>query len=102
LKTEILGSYRITKEMILKKLKCTNLSQHDIDECLDIICAIKEGCSVFNIITNDGNYLLYVKNNKSKWKIYLLEKKRLVKMFISGVLAKMLKMKKFLYNKIFD
>lgn len=58
--------------MVLDKLN-NSLSKEEIDEYLDIISAINEGQSVFNLITNKGEYLLYVKgdaikNTKEKYK----------------------------------
>lgn len=62
MKTEIFSSEEITKEMALKELECAcTLTQEEIDEYLDIISAINEGQSVYNLVTNRGEYLLYVK-----------------------------------------
>jgi len=66
-KTEILKTEEITKEMALKELsKSYKLSKEEIDEYLEIITAINEGHSIYNLTTNKGEYLLYVKNDTIK------------------------------------
>jgi hypothetical protein len=61
MKTEILNSERITKEIVLTELNNENLSKEEIDEYLDIISAINEGQFVYSITTNIGEYLFFVK-----------------------------------------
>ena len=63
-KTEIFKTEQITKEMALKELsKSYRLSKEEIDEYLEIITAINDGQTVYNLITNNGEYLLYAKND---------------------------------------
>lgn len=73
MKTEVLKSELIIKDTILNKLDNKLLSQDEIDECLDIISAINDEQEVFNLTTNTGEFLLYVKgdvikNVKNKFK----------------------------------
>lgn len=71
---EILGAEEITKEIAVKELSNpTNLSQDEIDEYLEIIIAINDNNQVFNILTNKGEFLMYIKdedinNTKSRSK----------------------------------
>ena len=61
MKTEILNSEEITKEMALEELSHKEfMSKEEIDEYLDILTAINEGQAVYNLITNKGEYLLFV------------------------------------------
>jgi hypothetical protein len=57
---QILNSEKITKEMAIHELYVSNLSQNETDEFLDIISAINDGQSVYNIITDNGNYLFFI------------------------------------------
>lgn len=67
MKTEILSSEEITKDMALKELSYASiLTQEEVDEYLDIISAINDGQSVYNLVTNKGEYLLYVKGEAIK------------------------------------
>lgn len=60
---EILGAEEITKEIAVKELSNpTNLSQDEIDEYLEIIIAINDNNQVFNILTNKGEFLMYIKD----------------------------------------
>lgn len=63
MKTEILYSEEITKEIALEILSSGELSKEEINEYLDVIVAINRGENVFNLITNKGEYLLYSKGN---------------------------------------
>jgi hypothetical protein len=63
LKTEILKSEEITKDMAINELSTYVLNQSEINEYLDIISAINKGEKVFNLTTNKGEYLLYIKND---------------------------------------
>lgn len=71
---EILGAEEITKEIVVQELSNpTNLSQDEIDEYLEIIIAINDKNQVFNILTNKGEFLMYIKgeninNTKSRSK----------------------------------
>jgi len=65
-KTEILYSEEITKEMAIHELSHAKLTQEETDEYLEIISAIKEGQSVYNLVTNNGEYLLFVKGEVIK------------------------------------
>lgn len=72
MKTEILNSERITKDMVLNELNTSKLSKDEVDEYLDIICAINKGNFVYNVTTNIGEYLFFVKglvikNTKEKY-----------------------------------
>lgn len=61
MKTEILSTEEITKEMALDELSSSkDLTQEETDEYLDIIAAINNGQRVYNLITNKGDYLLYI------------------------------------------
>ncbi len=62
-KTEILGTYEITKEMVLDEISATDLSQEAIDEYLEIIFAINNEQRVYCLITNKGDFLLYIDKN---------------------------------------
>ena len=66
MKTEILYSEQITKEMALWELSNTILTEVEIDEYLDILNAISEGKSVYNLVTNIGEYLLIIDGNAIK------------------------------------
>jgi hypothetical protein len=72
MKTEILSTDEITKEMALNELSTSDLSQEETDEYLDIIVAINGGQRVYNLTTNNGDYLLFIekdadiKNKKEK------------------------------------
>ena len=57
--TDILDINKITKEMALFELN-NELSQEETDEFLDIISAISKGQLVYAIVTNKGEYLMYV------------------------------------------
>lgn len=61
MKIELLNSELITKEMAMNELNNSELSKEEIDEYLDIITAINEGQSVYNITTNHGDYLFFIK-----------------------------------------
>lgn len=67
MKTKIIGSEEITKDMALKELSNSNLlSKEEINEYLEIIIAINDNQQVFNITTNTGEYLMFVKGNAIK------------------------------------
>lgn len=67
MKTEILNSEEITKEMALSELAQSKfLNKDEIDEYLEIIIAINEGQLVYNITTNKGEYLLFVNGKAIK------------------------------------
>ncbi len=67
MKTEILSSEEITKDMALKELSKSNLlSKEEINEYLEIIIAINDNQQVFNITTNKGEYLMFVKGDAIK------------------------------------
>lgn len=67
METEILRSEEITKEMALTELSFATILTHaEIDEYLDILSAISNGESVFNLTTNKGEYLLFVKGEAIK------------------------------------
>ena len=74
MKTEILNSELITKEMVVNELTFSgDLSKEEIDEYLDILCAMNCGDSVYNLTTNKGEYLLYIRggairDTKEKYK----------------------------------
>lgn len=63
MKIKIIDSELIEKEDVINELShcCFELSKEEIDECLDIIYAIDNGEFVYNIKTNHGDYLLFVK-----------------------------------------
>lgn len=66
MKTEIIKSEEITKEMALKELRTPDLSKDEIDEYLEIITAINEGQFVYNLTTTKGEYLLFVQGDAVK------------------------------------
>lgn len=66
MKIELLNSELITKEMAMNELNNLELSKEEIDEYLDIITAINEGQSVYNITTNHGDYLFFIKSEAIK------------------------------------
>lgn len=66
MKTEIIKSEEITKEMALKELRTPDLSKDEIDEYLEIITALNEGQFVYNLTTTKGEYLLFVQGNAVK------------------------------------
>lgn len=68
MKTEIINSELITKEEIIEQLTycACELTKDEINECLDIICAIDNGETVYNLTTNKGEYLLFIKGNSIK------------------------------------
>jgi len=66
MKTEILNSQEITKDIALTELSNINLSKDEVDEYLDIITAINDNQKVFNVTTNKGKYLLYIKEDTIK------------------------------------
>lgn len=67
MKTEIIGSEEITKDMALRELsKSKLLSKDEINEYLEIIIAINDNQQVFNITTNTGEYLMFVKGDAIK------------------------------------
>ncbi len=67
MKTEILNSEEITKENAIFELSQSEfLSKDEIDEYLEIITAINDGQKVYNLITNKGEYLLFVQGNSVK------------------------------------
>lgn len=67
MKTEILSSEEITKDMALRELSKSNLlSKEEINEYLEIIIAINDNQQVFNITTNKGEYLMFVKGDAIK------------------------------------
>ena len=75
MKTEILCFEEITKDVAVSALSyITLLTQEEINEYLDIISAINNGSYVFNIMTNKGEYLFFIKN-----KIKNTKKKRNIK-----------------------
>ena len=66
MKTEILNSEEITKEIALNELYNTNLSKEEVNEYLDILTALNSGMLVYNILTNKGEYLLFVEGKAIK------------------------------------
>jgi hypothetical protein len=65
--TEILKSEEITKEMAINELSFASiLTEAEVNEYLDILSAINNGESVFNLTTNKGEYLLFVKGEAIK------------------------------------
>lgn len=68
MKTEIIDSELITKEMAIRELSgcLCELSREEVDEYLDILCAINNGLLVYNLTTNKGEYLLFIKGNSIK------------------------------------
>ncbi|MCK9415840.1 hypothetical protein M0Q97_04200 [Candidatus Dojkabacteria bacterium] len=61
MKTEILSTEEITKDMALDELSLSkDLTQEETDEYLDIIAAINNGQRVYNLSTTKGDYLLYI------------------------------------------
>ena len=64
--TEILNSEKITKEMAMYDLSTLKLSHDETDEYLDIISAINDGQTVYNVTTDNGNYLFFVKGEAIK------------------------------------
>lgn len=60
---EILSIKLLTKDMIINDLKL-DLSKKEIDEYLDILSAINDGQFVFNVITNNDEYLLIIKDDE--------------------------------------
>ena len=66
MKVELLNSELITKEKALDELNNSELSKDEIDEYLDIITAINDGQTVYNIITNQGDYLFFIKGEAIK------------------------------------
>lgn len=63
---KLYSSELITKDMVMKELSNSELTQDEINEYLDIISAINEGQQVFNISTNRGDYLFYIKGDAIK------------------------------------
>lgn len=63
---EILNSEEITKEMAMNELYNSTLSQDEKDEYLDIISAINDGQVVYNIETDQGDYLFFIKGETIK------------------------------------
>jgi hypothetical protein len=63
MKTEILSTEEITKDMALNELTESDLSQEETDEYLDIIVAINNGQRVYNLTTNNGDYLLFIEKD---------------------------------------
>lgn len=66
MKTEILSTDEITKDMALNELSTSDLSQEETDEYLDIIVAINNGQRVYNLTTNKGDYLLFIEKDAVK------------------------------------
>ena len=68
MKTEIITSEQITKELVVKELthSVVNLTRDEINEYLDILTAINNDEVVFSIKTNKGEYLLYIKKETEK------------------------------------
>ncbi len=66
MKPEILGFEKISKYIAIKELCTCKLSKEEVDEYLDIISAINGGQTVYNLITNNGEYLLYIDEDKDK------------------------------------
>ena len=60
-KTKILSTEKITKEMALNEISGTDLTQEEIDKYLEIIFAINHGQQVYNLTTNNGDFLVYCK-----------------------------------------
>jgi len=73
-KTEIISSEPIIREVVIQELThCACLTKDEINEYLDILSALDNGELVYNLTTNKGEYLLYVKgdaitNTKEKYK----------------------------------
>ena len=64
MKTKILNSKEITKKIALNELSYASiLHQDEINEYLDIISAINNDEIVYNITTNKGEYLLFIKGD---------------------------------------
>jgi hypothetical protein len=65
MKTEIIDSQEITRKQVIYELTypMCELTKEEVDEYLDILSAIDNGESVYNLITNKGEYLLFVKGN---------------------------------------
>lgn len=65
MKTIIINTEEITKSIVVKELteSVNDLTKEEIDEYLDILCAINCGESVYNLITNKGEYLLYIRGD---------------------------------------
>lgn len=61
---EILDIKILTKDMIINDLKL-DLSKKEIDEYLDILSDINDGQFVFNVITNNDEYLLIIKGDEN-------------------------------------
>jgi len=75
MKTQIIDSEPITKEMVIKELTYSvcDLTKEEVNEYLDILSAIDSGELVYNLKTNKGEYLLFVRgdaitNTKPKYK----------------------------------
>lgn len=60
----VLSSEEITKDIALKEIKNSKLSKDEIDEYLDIINAINKGQIVYNVSTEEGDYLIYIEKEK--------------------------------------
>jgi hypothetical protein len=60
----VLSSEEITKDIALKEIKNSKLSKDEIDEYLDIINAINKGQFVYNVSTEEGDYLIYIEKEK--------------------------------------
>lgn len=62
MKTIIKDSERITKEMVYENLtNASKLSMEEENEWLDILSAILNDEAVYNLTTNKGDFLLFVK-----------------------------------------
>jgi len=66
MKVRILELSQITKEIVTSKLSEKNLDLDMIDEYLDILSAINNNQSVYNISTTEGDYILIITDNQYK------------------------------------
>jgi hypothetical protein len=64
---KVLYTEVITKKNALEYIKKTK-DKSEVDEYLDIISALNNGLDVFNIVTTDGEYLMFLKPDKKSKK----------------------------------
>jgi hypothetical protein len=64
---KVLYTEVITKKNALEYIKKTK-DKSEVDEYLDIISALNNGNDVFNIVTTDGEYLMFLKPDKKSKK----------------------------------
>lgn len=60
---KVLYTEIITKKNALEYIKKTK-DKSEVDEYLDIINALNNGLNVFNFVTTDGEYLMFLKPDK--------------------------------------